>query len=70
MDTSFCISHKNLLPIFVAVINAKLATLYELKNYYYYEDILDLFELVLVNNYNETTYNEIEQLKADAIAQR
>jgi len=54
---------KGLLPIFVAIINQKLATLHELKSVYCYEDALDLYEIILVNNYNELTYQEIQQMR-------
>lgn len=69
MDTNFCISHKNLPPIFTAIITNKLATLYELRTVYYYEEALNLYELILVNNYNEMTYNEIKRLEAEAQGQ-
>jgi hypothetical protein len=36
------------------VVSKKLATLYELQTVYSYEDLQDLYEIILVNNYNET----------------
>ena len=36
-----------------AIISHKLATLYELQTIYSYEDALDMYEVVCVNNYNE-----------------
>ena len=35
------------------IISHKLATLYELQTIYSYEDALDLYEIIAVNNYNE-----------------
>jgi hypothetical protein len=35
------------------VVSKKLATLYELQTVYSYEDLQDLYEIILVNNYNE-----------------
>jgi len=40
--------------------------LYELRNMYYYEEALDLFENILINNYNEYSHNEIQRLKDEA----
>lgn len=54
---------KGLLPIFSTIISKKLATLYELQTVYHYEDALDLYEIILVNNYNELTYQEIQQMR-------
>ena len=36
------------------VISKKLATLRELQGLYSYDDLWDLYEIVLVNNYNES----------------
>lgn len=36
-----------------SIISHKLATLYELQTIYSYEDALDLYEVIAVNNYNE-----------------
>lgn len=41
-----------------------MATLNELRNVYYYEEALDLYELILVNNYNEMAYNNLQETKA------
>lgn len=54
---------KGLLPIFTTIISQKLVTLHELQTVYHYEDALDLYEIVLVNNYNELTYQEIQQMR-------
>ncbi len=54
------------MPIFSTIITHKLATLYELRNMYYYEEALDLFENILINNYNEYSHNEIQRLKDEA----
>lgn len=35
------------------VVSKKLATLYELQTIYSYDDLQDLYEIILVNNYNE-----------------
>lgn len=35
------------------VVSHKLATLYELQTIYSYEDALDMYEVIVVNNYNE-----------------
>ena len=43
-----------------------MATLHELREIYFYEDALDLYDLIIVNNYNEYKYNEIQKLKAEA----
>lgn len=52
-----------LLPIFSTLITKQLAKLWELQEKYHYEDALDLYEIVLVNNYNELTYQEIQQMR-------
>lgn len=35
------------------ILSHKLATLYELQTIYSYEDALDLYEIIAVNNHNE-----------------
>lgn len=35
------------------IVSHKLATLYELQTIYSYNDALDLYEIAVVNNYNE-----------------
>lgn len=35
------------------IVSRRLATLYELQTIYSYEDALDLYEIIAVNNYNE-----------------
>jgi hypothetical protein len=57
------IQGKGLLPIFATIITKDLAKLHELQTVYYYEDALDLYEIVLVNNYNELTFQEIQQMR-------
>lgn len=54
---------KGLLPIFSTIITKELAKLYELQTVYHYEDALDMYEIVLVNNYNELAYQEIQQMR-------
>ena len=36
-----------------AVISRRLATLHELETVYSYEDLLDMYEIVYINNINE-----------------
>lgn len=36
-----------------AVISRRLATLHELETVYSYEDMLDMFEIIYINNINE-----------------
>lgn len=55
-----------MLPIFSTIIAQKLATYHELKYVYYYEEALDLYEIILVNNYNEMAYNRVQELNAEA----
>lgn len=43
------------------VVSSKLATLYELQTIYSYEDMLDLYEVYLVNNYNEARIVEVNK---------
>lgn len=52
-----------LLPIFSTIIKKRLVTLEKLQTYYHYEDALDLYEIVLVDNYNELTYQEIQNMR-------
>lgn len=55
-----------MLPIFSTIIAQKLATYHELKHVYYYEEALDLYELILINNYNEMAYNQIQEMNENA----
>jgi hypothetical protein len=41
------------------VVSSKLATLYELQTVYSYEDLLDFYEIILTNNYNERKLMEV-----------
>ena len=43
------------------VVSQKLATLCELQSVYSYEDLLDFYEIVVVNNINE--YRAMEEAK-------
>lgn len=64
MESYPSIQCKGLLPIFTTILDKKLVYLHELQSgVYHYEDALDLYEMILVNNYNELTYQEIQQLK-------
>lgn len=42
------------------VVSKKLATLYELQALYSYEDLWDFYEIILVNNYNESVMMEVK----------
>ncbi len=42
------------------VVSSGFATLYELQTVYSYEDMIDLYEIVLVNNYNERRLTEVK----------
>ena len=43
------------------VVSSKLATLYELQTVYSFEDMLDLYEVYLVNTYNERRVMEVNK---------
>lgn len=50
--------YPNLSPLIGAVVSSKLSTLYELQTVYGSEDLIDLYEIVLVKLHNETAiYN-------------
>ena len=42
------------------VISSKLATLHELQTIYSYEDMMDMYEIHLVNTYNESRMMEVK----------
>jgi hypothetical protein len=42
------------------VVSSGFATLYELQTVYSYEDMIDLYEITLVNNYNESKAMEVK----------
>lgn len=42
------------------VVSSGFATLHELQTVYSYEDMIDLYEIVLVNNYNERRMMEVK----------
>lgn len=46
-------SYPNLSPIIGSIVNSKLATLYELQTVYGSEDLIDLYEVILVKLHNE-----------------
>ena len=51
--------YPNLSPIIGAVVSSKLATLHEIQTVYGSEDLLDLYEVVLVRLHNENIlYNK------------
>ena len=43
------------------VVSSKLATLYELQTIYSYEDMMDMYEVHLVNSYNEARMWEVKK---------
>ena len=43
-----------------AVVTSKFATLHELQTIYSYEDLVSLYEVYLVNNYNEKKMMEVK----------
>lgn len=45
--------YPNVSGLIGTIITHKLATLYELQTIYSYEDALDMYEVICVNNYNE-----------------
>lgn len=58
------IDYKNIPPIFAVIIGHKYATLYEIKEHLYYEDCLDLLEIIQVDAYNERMRQELAELEA------
>ena len=52
--TSKMIEYPSVPALLGVVISKKLATLHELQGLYSYDDLWDLYEIVLVNNYNES----------------
>ena len=54
-------NYKNIEPILGLLISKKLATLKELEEYYSLEDVIDMFEIVSIDCYNE--YKQVESLK-------
>ena len=65
-EADYYVEHGNILPMWATIISKGYATLHELKTVYYYEDALDLYELAIINGYNELKHQEIENLKAQA----
>lgn len=51
----------NIEPIVGVIISKKMATMKELEDYYSLEDMVDLFEIVEIDCYNE--YKQSESLK-------
>jgi hypothetical protein len=52
------ISTVNLPAMFASVISKNMATIKELQGYYSMEDVLDMYEIILVDNYNNYVLNE------------
>lgn len=48
-------------PIFGIIISNKLATLREIKEYYTYDECLDLVDIVITDNYNARVLDEDNQ---------
>lgn len=51
----------DIVPIFGAVISAKLATLHEIKTVYTYDDILLMYDIICVDNYNQNVINQNQE---------
>ena len=54
--------YPNIPPLFGVLISQKVATLYELKTVYSYEDAIYMYEAIMVPKYNE--WLSIERSKA------
>ena len=52
----------NIVPVFGALISAKMATLHELRTVYTYHDVLDMYDIICTDNYNQ----QIVQLNQEA----
>ena len=50
--------YTNIEPIVGIVISKKMATMKELEEYYSLEDLVDLFEIIEIDCYNEHKQNE------------
>lgn len=53
----------DIVPIFGAVISAKLATLREIQEYYTYKDVQALYDIICVDNYNRNVVQENQRLE-------
>lgn len=51
----------DIVPIFGAVISAKLATLHEIRTVYTYDDILLMYDIICVDNYNQNVINQNQE---------
>lgn len=47
------IDHANISNMFASIINARYATMRELQEYYSIEDVHNMYEVVLVDSYNQ-----------------
>lgn len=43
----------NIVPVFGALISAKMVTLHELRTVYTYHDVLDMYDIICTDNYNQ-----------------
>lgn len=60
-----CEAYPNVSVRVGVVISKRFATLHELETIYSYEDLLDLYEIVYVNNVNEITAMEEAKQRAN-----
>ena len=51
-----------IVPVFGALISAKMVTLHELRTMYTYHDVLDMYDIICTDNYNQ----QIVQLNQEA----
>ena len=58
------VDHPNIDPIVACIIGERLATLQELKTIYSMEDMMDMYETIMVGRYNE--YLAMQDAKAKA----
>lgn len=52
------IEYPHVTPMVGVVVSKGLATLLELQTSYSFEDLCDMYEIVAVNNYNESLFYE------------
>jgi hypothetical protein len=62
-NTDHLLKYKNILPIYAIIINKGYATYYELINKYYYEEVIDLLEIILIDEHNEYMLNKLAESK-------
>ena len=52
------IAHANTSGMMAAIINRNMATMLQLQSYYGMEDAMNLYEIIIVDNYNQHVLNE------------